>query len=64
MSAAPEPFESARMERALDRLQGHCELVGRMTAVEERRAAVRARLERALGPELTKTLLAGLVSST
>jgi hypothetical protein len=64
MSAVPRPSRSVRAERALDRLQGHYELVGRLTVVEEHRAAVRARLEQALGPELTKTLLAGLVSST
>jgi hypothetical protein len=62
MSAAPKPLGPARQERALDRLHRHCELVGGMTAVEVRRIVVRARLERKLGPELTRTLLSELVS--
>ena len=38
-------------------------MVGRMTArIEERRAQVWAQLERELGPELTQTLLTGLVA--
>jgi hypothetical protein len=64
MSAAPQPPGRARKERALVRLQGHCELVGRMTAVDERRTAVRLRLEQELGPEFTQRLLAGLDSAT
>jgi hypothetical protein len=64
MSAAPQPFGPERLERALDRLQVHCDLVGRMTdAVEEHRADVRARLEQELGPELTRRLLTGLSRS-
>lgn len=66
MSAAPQPFDPARIERALDRLFEHCELAGRRKAlIEERRVAVRARLEQELGPELTRTLLTGLtIAST
>ena len=60
MSAAPEPVDAARLERAFVRLQGHCELVGRMTADDSRRAAVRKRLEEELGPELSRVLLSGL----
>ena len=64
MSAEPGWVDTARVDRALDRLQGHCELIGRMTAVDERRAAVRARLERELGPELTRVLLSGLATAS
>ena len=60
MSVSPEPVDAARLERALSRLQDHCELVGRMTADDSRRAAVRRRLERELGPELSRVLLSGL----
>jgi hypothetical protein len=61
MSVAPEHLDPARLDRALDRLAAHCEVVGRMTRhVEERRPQVRAQLERELGPELTRKLLAGL----
>ena len=61
MSVAPQHLDPARLERALDRLAAHCEVVGRMTRhVEERRPQVRAQLERELGPELTQKLLAGL----
>jgi hypothetical protein len=64
MSAAPQPFDPMRFDRALDRLTEHCELSSRMTAhIEERRVVVRAELERKLGPELTRTLLTGLASS-
>jgi hypothetical protein len=35
-----------------------------MTAVDERRTAVRLRLEQELGPEFTQRLLAGLDSAT
>jgi hypothetical protein len=62
MSVAPGPIDPARLDRALDRLAQHCEAIDRMTArIEERRPLVRAELERELGPELTRTLLAGLV---
>jgi len=61
MSAAPQPLDPARLDRALDRLYEHCEIVGRMTAtIEDRRPVVRAQLERELGPELTRILLSGL----
>jgi hypothetical protein len=63
MSAEPAWVDSARIDRALDRLHEHCELVGRLTAhIEDRRAAVRAQLERELGPELTRRLLSGLTT--
>jgi hypothetical protein len=53
--------DPARLDRALDRLAEHCELTARRdAAIEERRAAVRARLEHELGSELTRRLLAGL----
>ena len=59
MSAAPS--DPARLDRALDRLAEHCELTARRQArIEERRRAVRVLLELELGPELTRTLLAGL----
>jgi hypothetical protein len=59
MDAAP--LDSARMERALDRLAEHCELTARrQSRIEVRRIAVVARLERDLGPELVRTLLRGL----
>jgi hypothetical protein len=62
--AAPTPLDPARLNRALDRLYEHTVLVARMTdRVESRRAAVRARLERELGPELTRVLLTGLASA-
>ena len=64
MSAAPQDFDAARFDRALDRLAEHCELTARRNAlIEERRAAVRARLEHELGSELTRRLLAGLASA-
>jgi hypothetical protein len=63
MNVAPQPMDPARLDRALDRLAAHCEVVGRMTRhIEERRPQVRAQLERELGPELTQKLLAGLSS--
>jgi hypothetical protein len=63
MSAAPQPQDAARIDRAFDRLFEHCELAGRRNAmIEERRVAVRARLEQELGPELTRQLLAGLTT--
>jgi hypothetical protein len=63
MSAAPEPLDLSRRERALNRLFEHCELAGeRAVFIEERRAAVRARLEQKLGPELTGRLLASLTT--
>jgi hypothetical protein len=62
MRPVPDPLDPRRLDRALDRLSEHCELVARRTArVEERRVAVRARLERELGSELTRVLLSGLV---
>jgi hypothetical protein len=52
------------MERALDRLADHCEVVARLTAhVDERRLVVRERLEQELGAELTQRLLSGLVAA-
>jgi hypothetical protein len=60
MSVAPEPMDAARLDRALYRLAEHCEAIG--PVIEERRPQVRAELERELGPELTPTLLAGLVA--
>jgi hypothetical protein len=63
MSVAPQSGDSARLDRALDRLAEHCEVIGRMTLrIEERRGQVRAQLERELGPDVTRTLLAGLVA--
>jgi len=59
MSAAPASFDPYRAERAIDRLLGHCELVNRMTA-ETQRVAPEKRLERKLGQDLTRRLLAGL----
>ena len=64
MSAGREPVDAARLERALARLQQDCELVGRITAVEEHRAAVRRRLELELGLELMRTLLSGLAPAS
>jgi hypothetical protein len=62
--AAPKPLDPARLDRALDRLYEHTVLIAQMTAeVESRRAVVRARLERELGPELTRVLLSGLASA-
>jgi hypothetical protein len=64
MSALPSPIDPARLDRALDRLYEHCELIAQMTAhIEDRRPAVRAQLERELGPELTRLLLTGLASA-
>jgi hypothetical protein len=61
MRGVPQNDDPARLDRALDRLAEHCELNARRTAViEERRAAIRARLEHELGSELTRRLLAGL----
>jgi hypothetical protein len=61
MSAAPQEFDAARYSRALDRLADHCELTAsRNSVIEERRVAIRARLEHELGSELTQRLLAGL----
>jgi hypothetical protein len=65
MSAAPQPIDPERLDRALDRLSEHCELVGRRTLViEDRRVAVRAELERELGSELTRLLLSGLATAS
>ena len=61
MRGVPQNDDPARLERALDRLAEHCELRARRSAaLEEHRAAVRARLEHELGSELTRMLLAGL----
>jgi hypothetical protein len=55
-------MNSARLDRALDRLADHCEAIARMTEhIEDRRPLVRAQLEQELGPELTHVLLTGLV---
>jgi hypothetical protein len=63
MSAAPEPLDLSRRARALSRLFEHCELAGERAAfIEERRVAVRARLEQELGSELTGKLLASLTT--
>jgi hypothetical protein len=63
MGVPPEPRDTGRIDRALDRLAEHCDAIGRMTAaLEERRPQVRAQLESELGPELTRTLLAGLAA--
>jgi hypothetical protein len=63
VDVAPEP-DAARLERALDRLADHCEVVSRLTAhVDERRLAVRERLEQELGAELTQRLITGLVTA-
>ena len=64
MSAAPQPLDFERRDRALDRIAEDCEVVARMTAqIESRRPLVRARLEQKLGPELTWKLLAGLTAA-
>ena len=63
MGAVPEPLDLSRRERALSRLVEDCELAGERAAfIEERRAAVRARLDQKLGPELTGRLLASLTT--
>jgi hypothetical protein len=62
MSAAPDTFDSARAERGLERLLGHFVLVERMTA-STARVDAQKRLERELGPELTRRLLTGLSSA-
>jgi len=65
MSCAPEPLDPLRRDRALDRLFEHCELAGqRARRIEERRVAVRARLEQELGPELTGKLLGSLTATS
>jgi hypothetical protein len=61
MRGVPQNEDPARFDRALDRLADHCELTARRdAAIEERRTAVRARLEQELGSKLTRMLLAGL----
>ena len=61
MRGVPRNGDAARLDRALDRLAEHCELSARRSAaLEEHRAAVRARLEHELGSELTRKLLSGL----
>lgn len=63
MSVA-QPLDQDRLDRALDRLYEHMVLVAELTAtVERRRPLVRARLERELGPELTRVLLSGLAAA-
>jgi len=62
MNAAPEWMELARVDRGLDRLISHCALINRMTA-GPKRAPARERLERELGPELTRQLVRGLSSA-
>ncbi len=63
MGVARGPMEEARLDRRLDHLAEQCEAIGRMTAaIEERRSPVREQLERELGPELARTLLAGLAA--
>jgi hypothetical protein len=63
MSAAPEPIEPRRLERALERIQADCELMDRMTAVDDGRPSVQDRLEQEIGRELTTILLIGLTAS-
>jgi uncharacterized membrane protein YccC len=64
VNVASQPVDTARLERALDRLADHCEAIARLTShVEERRSVVRERLEQELGPELTHKLLSGLVAA-
>ena len=61
MRGVPRNDDATRLDRALDRLADHCELTARRSeAIEERRVAVRARLEHELGSELTRKLLSGL----
>ena len=61
MNAALPSLDPARLERALDRLAEHCEVVAKLTStLEDRRPVVRAALERELGPELARVLLDGL----
>ena len=61
MRGVPSNDDAARLDRALDRLAEACELTARRgEAIEERRVAVRARLEHELGSELTRKLLSGL----
>jgi len=63
VNAVPEPLDPARVDRALDRLAEHCDVVARLIAhIEERRPVVRERLEQELGPELTRVLLRGLAA--
>ena len=64
MGVWPQPLDPVRLERALNRLLRHCELIGRMTANVEERAVARARLEQKLGPELTRQLLSSLASAS
>ena len=61
MRGVPRNDEPARLDRAHHHLAEPCVMTARRTAaVEERRAAVRARLEHELGSELTRMLIAGL----
>jgi hypothetical protein len=63
MTAAAESIEPDRLDRAFLRLQAHCELVGRLTDVDDPRPSARVRLERELGPDLARLLVAALTSS-
>ena len=61
MRGVPRNDEPARLDRARERRGEHSELSPQPTAAGEvRGAAVRARLERELGSELTRMLIAGL----
>ena len=62
MSAALEWVDADRVDRALRRLYGDCQLVSWVTTVDEQRAPVRERLEQALGPDLTRLLITGLAA--
>ena len=64
MVGAHPQSDPERSGRGFERLAEHCELSAKQAAaIEERRAQVRARLEHELGPELARTLLAGLASA-
>jgi hypothetical protein len=62
MSAAADMFNDARAKRGLERLLGHCQLIGHMTA-DTQRVEARKRLEFELGPELTRRLVSRLSSA-
>jgi hypothetical protein len=59
---AREGGDLMRVNKGLERLIEHCELINRMTAGPERDQAEK-RLEQELGPELTRRLLARLSSA-
>ncbi|HZO62943.1 MAG TPA: hypothetical protein VFB35_08170 [Gaiellaceae bacterium] len=64
MTAADSDMDAARLTRALDRLAEACDVnASRNAAIEARRAAIRAQLERELGSELARKLLTGLASA-